>query len=35
MEPWGGHSMHILATTSNENMFFDMVRNKDKIIYIL
>jgi len=24
--------MHILATTSNEKMFSDMVRNNDKII---
>jgi hypothetical protein len=32
MEPWGGHSMHILANTSNEKIFFDMLRNNDKII---
>jgi len=32
MEPWGGHSMYILASTSNEKIFFDMLRNNDKII---
>jgi len=36
MEPWGGHSMHILASTSNEKIFFDMLRNNDKItIYFI
>ncbi len=37
MEPWGGHSLHILASTSNDFYFFHMLRNneKNKMILIL
>jgi len=35
MEPWGGHSLHILASTWNEKIFFGMLRNNDFLILIL
>jgi len=30
MESQGGHSLHILASTSNEEIFFVMLRNNEK-----
>jgi hypothetical protein len=35
MDPGGGHSLHILASTSNEKIFFDILRNTEKkFIYL-
>jgi len=29
MDPWGGHSLYILASTSNRKIFFDMLGNNE------